>query len=202
VLHTDGDMLFGGGSQTWLDEAVTLLQERPDLLVAGPLPGPPTADGRLPEGVAARHGGTWAEWEVGTGTEDDGMWPERVLGGPALRFRHMSSRVFLIDRARLLSRVAPFPLAKLTPRLALVALWNRNPRYGPFEVALSKAMARRGLFRLDFLGTAGGMWSLHPVRRTEAFYRSLPDLIRRVEEGDIPAGQRGDYNINESLLPA
>ena len=41
VLHFDSDMLFGGGSQTWLAEALQILETRPDVLACNPLPGPP-----------------------------------------------------------------------------------------------------------------------------------------------------------------
>src|SRR5882724_3636225 len=38
VLHLDSDMLFGGGSQTWMEEALHLLETRPDVLACNPLP--------------------------------------------------------------------------------------------------------------------------------------------------------------------
>ena len=47
VVHMDSDMLFGGGSQVWLEEAIGWLRTTPDALFAGPLPGPPRADGTL-----------------------------------------------------------------------------------------------------------------------------------------------------------
>ena len=47
VLHTDSDMFFGGGSQTWLAEAVELLHTASDTLVVAPLSGPPAPDGGL-----------------------------------------------------------------------------------------------------------------------------------------------------------
>lgn len=47
VFHLNSDLMFGGGSSTWLAEAIKLLMERPDILVCTPLPGSPTADGQL-----------------------------------------------------------------------------------------------------------------------------------------------------------
>ncbi len=47
VVHIDSDMLFGGASQKWLDEAIGWLAKTPDALFAGPLSGPPRADGSL-----------------------------------------------------------------------------------------------------------------------------------------------------------
>ena len=44
------------------------------------------------------------------------------------------------------------------------------------------------------------MWSLHPPYRSEEFYRELPGLIERIENGDIPEAQRGDYELNDSMF--
>ncbi len=46
VFHIDGDMMFGGGSQTWMAEALDQLTRRPELLACNPLPGPPRSDGK------------------------------------------------------------------------------------------------------------------------------------------------------------
>jgi hypothetical protein len=61
-------------------------------------------------------------------------------------------------------------------------------------------MRARGLVRREFLGTAPGMWSLHPPYRSEDFYRRLPELVRRVEAGDMPEAQTGDHDVNASLV--
>ena len=65
---------------------------------------------------------------------------------------------------------------------------------------MSTLMNSKCLHRVDFLGAGGGMWSLHPLYRSPSFYEKLPELIQRVEEGDIPDGQRGDYDLNDSML--
>ena len=44
------------------------------------------------------------------------------------------------------------------------------------------------------------MWSLHPPHRSALFYERLPELINAVEREDIPDGQRGDYDINGSMI--
>ena len=33
-----------------------------------------------------------------------------------------------------------------------------------------------------------------------SFFEKLPMLVKRVEDGEIPEGQRGDHDINESLV--
>jgi hypothetical protein len=44
------------------------------------------------------------------------------------------------------------------------------------------------------------MWSLHPPYRCPDFYHRRPELVRRVESGDIPDAQRGDHDINASMV--
>ena len=44
------------------------------------------------------------------------------------------------------------------------------------------------------------MYSLHPPFRSETFYRELPNLVARIGSGDIPEAQRGDYDVNASMI--
>jgi hypothetical protein len=196
ILHADSDILFGGGSEVWVEDALALLAERRDVLLVGPLPGPPTRDGRVPRAAALRH--------VAAQPHRDGAadaQPQREqYESLAYRFPHMSWGVFLIDRQRLQERIGPFSLRRPSPRHLLMAAIDRNPPWDRLEVALSHAMVSHGLRRVDILGRAPGMWILHPPYRSETFYRELPQLIRRVEAGDVPAAQLGDYEVNDSLL--
>lgn len=178
VLHCDADMLFGGGSPTWLAEACALLAKEPDLFVTAPLPGPPAPDGRLTELAGERRTGP----------------------GLAYAFSEMSSRVFLLDRDRFQSRIGALHPALAPWRGLFLALLEGNaPRELP-ERLLSRAMARQGLRRVDFLGVAPGMWSLHPPYRCADFYQKLPELVRRVETNDIPAGQLGFHDVGDTLV--
>ena len=54
--------------------------------------------------------------------------------------------------------------------------------------------------RVDFLGTGRGLYSLHPLYRSEAFYHSIPDVLRRLKDGDIPDDQLGHFNISDSFF--
>jgi hypothetical protein len=180
VLHMDSDMLFGGRSQTWLREAVELLDERDEVLFVGPLPGPPRADGTLlgqPYAVAqAQH-------------------PHMF------RFPTMSSRIFLMDRRRLRDRAGPLALQPpLLLRSRVKARIKGNPSVAMPEQLLSAALQRCELVRTDFLGQDPGMWSLHPPFRSERFYRELPALISRIEAGNVPEEQRGHYDVVDELL--
>jgi hypothetical protein len=178
VLHCDADMMFGGGSSTWLAEACALLDREPDIFVTAPLPGPPAPDGRLVE-----------------------LPGERVAGpGLAYRFHEMSSRAFLLDRQRFHARIGALRPELAPLRGLLLALLEGNaPREVP-ERLLTRAMARHGLRRVDFLGASPGMWTLHPPYRCADFYRNLPELVRRVETGDMPAAQLGLHDVGDSLV--
>jgi hypothetical protein len=180
VLHTDSDMLFGGGSQSWVSESRTLLAGDEDVLVVNPLPGPPREDGQLFEQPDA----------------------SSIPGEPhTYRFTQMSTRIFLLDRARLRTRVGAMALPPpLLIRSRLKARLKGNPLVAMPEQFMTMAMRRHGLVRIDRLGSAPGIWSLHPLYRSAAFYDALPEIIRRVETGDIPEEQRGHYDVVDALF--
>jgi hypothetical protein len=179
VLHMDSDMMFGGGSQTWLDEAAQLMESNPNVLACNPLPGPPTANGRLRSQRLA-------------------PWPK--ADSPAFASKALSTRIMAIDRARLQERVVPVPLVRPPVHKLARALATGMPVYNPAEVALSRAMRRRGLLRVDFLGRAPGMWGVHPLYRSERFYARLPSLIDDIESGRVAERQRGDHELNSSMV--
>lgn len=181
VFHLDADMILGGGSRTWVSEAVVLLAARPELLYCAPHPGPPAADGRL---RIRMRGGIEADPSVRAG------W----------LMRRFSTRIFLMDRSRLETRLAPLRRRLAPPIHLWRALRAGNPPYREPENIITRAMAREGLRRLDFLGEGPGLWSLHPKWRSPEFYAALPDVLRRAESGDMPEGQLGDDDLNDSLV--
>jgi hypothetical protein len=178
VLHADSDILFGGGAKTWAADARRLLDADPTVLVCSPLPGPPTADGRLVSQRAERYPAPFV----------------------AYRFPHVSTRIFALDRARFRERIGALRATRPGLRGRVRATLQGMPAYDLPENILSRAMHAHGLARVDFLGTAPGMWSLHPPHRSALFYEQLPAVIARVEAGDIPDAQRGCYDINDALV--
>ncbi|HWZ59381.1 MAG TPA: hypothetical protein VNW46_10440 [Gemmatimonadaceae bacterium] len=178
VIHADSDILFGGGAPDWVTDARTLLDADKNVLVCSPLPGPPTADGSLVTQRAERY-------------------PAPFL---AYRFPHASTRIFALDRPRFAARIGALRPTRPNLRGRIRATLQRMPPYDLPENILSRAMLAHGLSRVDLLGRAPGMWSLHPPHRSALFYEQLPELITRVETGDIPDAQRGCYDINDSLV--
>jgi hypothetical protein len=197
VLHLDSDVMFGGGSQTWVNEAMQQLTARSDLLVCQPLPGPPKSAGSI---------------------EAAGAEPE-AGAIPAFRFRTITTRYFLLDRSRFRDRIgglrsrshAPVftrvrfrewlrHLGELPMRDRLRPLTLATPRVDLPERLLGEAMVAAGMYRLDYLGRPPGMWTLHPRERTETYYELLPQLVDRIERGDVTEEQLGQYDLDPSML--
>ena len=179
IFHLDSDIMFGGSSQTWVAEACRLLAEREEVLACSPLPGPPAPDGRLRNQTALPF-----EYDLA-----------------AFCFSTLNTRLCLIDRHRLRERLLPLQLLgpmRLVSRLK--ARLHGNPPYRAAELTISAAMGAAGLCRVDFLGADPGVWSLHPPYRSPEFYRDLPAMIQRIEAGEVPDAQRGDYEINDSMF--
>ena len=177
ILHTDSDMLYGGGSQSWVAEALETLARRPDVLACNPLPGPPTSDGELRSQRLERD------------------THERS----AFRAHALSTRLFLLDTERL-ARITPIPLVRVGGLRALQCFIEGRSRILPAESCISAAMEGNGIWRLDFLGHPPGMWSIHPALRSATFYNTLPDVVRKVEQGEMPEQQRGRHDVDDSLV--
>jgi hypothetical protein len=189
IVHMDSDMLFGGMSQTWLKEAVTWFEKTPNVLFAGPLPGPPRADGVL--------GGV----HQSTGVPEI-LAPRRLdVEYPAYLFKSVSTRIFVFDQRRFDRVVKSFRLVRPElPHRMRARAFGQSPLSRAAEEVMTAELLRRDLYRLDFLGSQPGMYSLHPPYRSEEFYRRLPEIIARVASGAIPEGQRGEYELNSSMI--
>lgn len=181
VLHVDSDMLFGGGSPTWIDEAREWLARDETLVACNPLPGPPTHGGEL--------------------LDQDAFAPE-VVGPRAYRFANLSTRVFLADMRRFEERLESLAGRRIpTLRSVVGSALRRQVNWMPLEERITAAMRESGSARLDFLGSGDGMWSLHPLTRTPRFYEQLPALVALLERGgDVTEQQRGRYDLHDSML--
>lgn len=173
VMHMDSDMLYGGGSQTWIAEAIEMLKDDNSIFICCPLSGPPRFNKTIVNGPHAQ------------------PYCDQYI----YYFSQVSTRVFLIDKRRFLAADSKIELIPARSFKAVEAFINNNPPYLALEDCLTLMMRKKGLKRVDFLGTGAGLWSLHPVLRSEGFYAALPELIQRVEQGQIPDEQRGHYNI-------
>ncbi|WP_197424799.1 capsular biosynthesis protein [Bordetella sp. N] len=183
IVHFDGDMLFGGGSTRWVEDAIACTEQDPTVLLTGPFPGPPAPD-------AAIHGHGLPA-------------PQRldIAGAPAYRFQSVSTRIFMLDMERLRATLGTLPLLRPSALQRMKShLLGNPPDVREAEVILGEVLRQHGLYRVDLLGSAPGLWSLHPPYRGAEFYRKLPELIAAVESGQVPAAQRGHYDVHDSMI--
>jgi hypothetical protein len=169
-------MFFGGFSATWLGDAMDLLRADSEIMTVSPLPGPPHPDRTL------------------LGQEEYSTYKNMDY---AFKFNSMSTRVFFMDRRLLANKLRS---SKPPLRRRLFALYERFPQSDTLERIISASMRSSRKYRVDFLGSGRGLYSLHPLYRSEAFYRSIPDALRRLKDGDIPADQLGHCDISDAFL--
>jgi len=178
VLHVDSDMFFGGLWPLWLNEALADQMSHPKVLFSAPLPRPPRTDEKLISQSAMI-----------------------VAGQPhTYNFDTMSTRIFMMSRSRFQSTIGKLHTRHPSARNTIKALIEGNPPQDLPEHLFSCAMREQGLLRREFLGSGAGMWHLHPPYRCADFYKKIPGLIIRCEAGNIPSPQRGDHDINDSLV--
>lgn len=190
ILHMDSDMLFGGQSQTWLDEAIALQENNESALFVAPLGGPPRLDGQ----IEAPH-----QHQMPGVQNVDG--PVLISTSPlTIAHQTVSTRLFLIDMQHFAQKIGSLTLVppNFKRRLRAYAL-AEDPSSKPAEELLSHTLMTSSYRRFDFLGSGNGLYSLHPTYRSENFYSNLPTLIHRIEQGNVPDGQRGDHDINASM---
>ncbi|MFD0765426.1 hypothetical protein ACFQZI_11235 [Mucilaginibacter lutimaris] len=174
VFHLDSDIFLGGGSPQWVEEAVKYLKDDLSCFVMAPLPGPPR--------------------------DDDTLVDQRIIEKIApftWQLEGMSTRIFLMDRSKF--KAHKLELDKPSLRMQLKAIIEQHDIAELPERLIANYIKSHNLKRIDFLGTAKGMWSLHPPYRTASFYKQLPEIIRQVEANNLPLRQRGFYDLIDEV---
>ena len=108
----------------------------------------------------------------------------------------------------MLARVEGMPRESLEECLDLgwssfgswLARLDGYPPYDCAELLLTRALVESGMSRIDFLGRDQGLWGVHPPYRSELFYEQLPSLIERIEAGDVTEAQRGNHDVDDSMI--
>jgi hypothetical protein len=170
VFHLDSDMFLGGGSQTWISEAVQLFSSNRSCLIVSPLPGPPHPGDLL-----------------------IGQESARKIAPYTYAFDNMSTRIFMVDKGRFITQ--KLSLKKPAFRQQVKAFADGNTNADLPEHLISAYQKKNNLERIDFFGTAPGLWSLHPPYRTKTFYDNLGALISNVEVNNLPESQNGYYDM-------
>ena len=174
VFHLDSDMFLGGGSQTWITEALWFYKSDPAYFVISPLPGPPHDAGII-----------------------KGQDVVDKIAPYTWQLCGMSTRIFLVDKSRFIKD--KLVLTKPSLRNQVKAIVEGNHNVNLPEHLLSAFIRKHNLKRVDFLGTGTGLWSLHPPYRTSAFYEDLPNLLNRIYSNDLPKEQQGFYDIIDEV---
>ena len=179
IIHLDSDMLLGGNPNSWLQDAVHLLNSDPSYLLVNPLPGPPASNHEIKQKYIRR------------------------TGLYQFLFNKMSTRVFLIDMQKL--RAAQLSLKKGPFTLRYIKWFFKSGfkwGYPALEDILSEIMVRRSLLRVDTLGIdeRRSAYTLHPVLKPAQYIKAIPDLLKRMDTGDIPESQKGNYNIHNDFF--
>ncbi len=94
------------------------------------------------------------------------------------RFPTASTRYFLTDRRRLRGRLRRVPV---------------NGGCAPLEMCISDALRRHGASRICV--ALPGSWDLHPHSHETPFPEWAERIAAAVERGDVPASQRGKYDL-------
>ena len=190
VMHLDADMILGGVPDSWLQDAVDLLNSRADYLFVNPLPGPPAAGFHLKA----------ADFDLR-------QEYTRRLDNYTFLFPKMSTRVFLTDLHKLRDYKISLKKAPLSPgNVKWFFKNNWNWGYELPEVLISGMMERNNLFRVDTLGDTPGAtktaacFTLHPLLKPATFIDALPGLLEKIDKDEFPESQRGYYNINSDFF--
>ena len=177
LVHFDADMLLHQtrGATGWIERGIALMRRCPDVCAVLPLSGPPHPSGLLfqPESYSRDQRGFY-------------------------RFESFTSRVFLVDRARLSA------LGALPVRWPRGATWARRlgnlkrhvtgkSALPTWEMMQTENLRRANACRADLAD--GSAWSLHPHERSAAYFASLDRIIADVERGRFPAAQAGHYDL-------
>jgi hypothetical protein len=170
-LHFDSDMLlYQATGYSWIAEALSMIQSHPDLLLLAPRPGPPSLNGRL-----RQHGAEYVRDPRGF-----------------FRFKHVTSRKFLMDRRRFESMLPLKPLHVSWKRRVRALLSDRSTLQH-WEHMVTSRMAQTNFVRADL--DSLNAWTLHTPDHGPAFVAALPSIIEKVESGWYPPEQGGDYNL-------
>lgn len=172
VLHYDGDiLLYQRPGYSWVNEAIELLDQRPEAVFAVPRLCPPV---------------------IGQDTRTSDI-PSLHEGRPLKNFSDhwendwFSTRYFLCDRNKLKGYL-PLVRGMVMIELLLRKYGRRAFPIDP-EILMFKSMAPRKAKRIILKNQ--NAWTIHPVDKSDFFIKALPNIISLTESGITPTKQHG-----------
>lgn len=181
VLYFDNDLLMYQPPDTnWIQDAIQLMENNPDIVNALPLSGPPSSD-------KIGHA-----YETGRATLDDrGFY--RVTG--------FTSRRFLLNRKRFDSMLPLNAKWKNNSRTwlkrqasMLLSNLTGKGKLERWEVLVTDRFKSSPYDRADMLTSPA--WTLHCKSHADDWIKMLPKMIEKVESGWYPPEQAGYYDMN------
>lgn len=174
IFHIDSDIFLGGASKKWVEEAVYLLDNNPNILTVSPLPGPPHPEEKL-----------------------IGQSSYKRINNYAFEFKGMSTRIFMLNKS--IFKKHKLILSKPAIRSQIKAIVEGNSNADLPEHLFDNYMSKHQLVRVDFLGAGSGLWSIHPPFRNQSFYQNLPKLITDIDQNNLPVSQYGYYDMVDEM---
>ena len=171
VAHFDSDMLlYQQPNYNWIQTGIDLIESQADIMFVAPLSGPPSSNGHLKQRRVAY-------------THD----PRGFYG-----FKEFTSRKFLVNRKRL-EQLAPVQPIWLSWKQRLASLFTGKSALQNWEIMISNRLRKTHYLRADL--KTSNAWTLHTPDHGSAFIQALPEVIEKVESGDYPPEQAGDYDL-------
>lgn len=171
MLHFDSDMLmYQHPNFNWIEEGIKSMQQNSQIMFIRPMAGPPT---------------------------------NQQKSEPIEILKNFGSRVYLIDRKRF-DKLLPLPILwhsyrrkwinNLPNELKLsLSKFTGKGKLDSWEVMVTQKLKQTNYYRANL--TNPHAWTLHPKDRSPAFIEALPEIIARIEAGDFPPQQAGDYDL-------
>jgi hypothetical protein len=111
-------------------------------------------------------------------------------------FKEFTARRYLLDRQRF-EQCLPLPLSYISWKRRLASFFTKRSALERWEGMMTNKLLSSDWIRADLASSKA--WTLHPVDHGTQFLKLLPSIIDRVEQGDYPAEQAGDYDLQMDL---
>lgn len=175
-LHLDSDMLtYDPQPTSWVQEAMRVLDDIPDILFVNQRWGPHSAD---------------------SPTEHPQPAFDRGFGPHVAQV--FSTRAFLYNNAKLERAFLPMDAAQHPwPKQWFYRLRDRSP-YRALEQMISVALTAKKVYRADLDAEWG--YNIHAGKRSMFEDERIAGVIDRITVGDVPPAQFGQYNLKFDLF--
>jgi hypothetical protein len=174
-LHFDSDMLlYQAQDYNWIKEGIKYLSQYPDILTITPLPGPPNKNLEL------------KQRDISYNLDPRGFFTFKVF----------TARRYLLNCKRFDSFL-PLPLNYSSWKRQLLSYFTRRSAIERWEGMMTNKLVASNYIRADLASPKA--WTLHALEHSQEFLKILPEIIARVEEGNYPVDQAGEYDLQLGL---